>query len=186
MELASSCAVAEDSAVTDVGTSKDYVVVADDYGQIHVLSTGGAHLRTINDQSGAVRAVALVGETVLSGGSDGCLRAWNLVSGFTTISCPYVHDAETSPAPAFTPSLGMSRLSAVSQLPFPFLKKTPIVLLFLIPRVLILLQQHFLVSQSPGRVTEVSVSTISKRDPAYACSQVTLDPLRRSLSTITH
>jgi len=81
MHLLASPAISSEALVTSAHATDKYIAVGDEYGKVHVVTVEEASVRMFDDQEGAVWAVCVSGEWLLSGGVDGVLRVWDIGAG---------------------------------------------------------------------------------------------------------
>lgn len=67
--------------VTDLKISPDHIIVPLDNSEIHVYDTQGDKKHVLEGSQGAVWATAVQGTLLVSGGTEGDIRTWDLSTG---------------------------------------------------------------------------------------------------------
>ena len=82
MKLHLAYAILGEGVVSSFCSTIKYILIGLNDGKIHVFDTNENHVHTLLEPTGSVWALAAFETALLSGGKDGSVRVWDLISGF--------------------------------------------------------------------------------------------------------
>jgi F-box and WD-40 domain protein CDC4 len=82
MKLHSTYAIPGEGVVSSFHSTTTYILIGLDDGKIHIFDSNGGYVRTLVEPTGSVWGLAAFENKLLSGGTDGSVRVWDIISGF--------------------------------------------------------------------------------------------------------
>jgi len=81
MKLHSTYAIPGEGVVSSFHSTTTYILIGLDDGKIHIFDSNGGYVRTLVEPTGSVWGLAAFENKLLSGGTDGSVRVWDVISG---------------------------------------------------------------------------------------------------------